>query len=51
MDCCQFLVPPRVATSSTPEQLERLEAGLDIGALLEMALAGVQVEEFRWPEV
>jgi thiamine biosynthesis protein ThiI len=49
MDCCQFLVPPQVATTSTPQRLRQLEAALDVPALVEMALAETEVEEFRWP--
>ncbi len=49
MDCCQFLVPPKVATTSTPERLAEIEAPLDMGELVGMALSTVQVEERRWP--
>lgn len=49
MDCCQFLVPPRVATTSTPERLRELESRVDVPALVEMALKEMEVEEFRWP--
>lgn len=49
MDCCQYLVPPKVATASTPELLAKAEAALDIPALVQMALNTVHVEEFRWP--
>jgi thiamine biosynthesis protein ThiI len=49
MDCCQFLVPPRVATASTPERLAQLEASLDVEGMVELALSTVHVEEFRWP--
>ncbi|HEY8490738.1 MAG TPA: tRNA uracil 4-sulfurtransferase ThiI [Dehalococcoidia bacterium] len=50
MDCCQFLVPPRVATHSTPERLAELEAAFDVEELRRMGVEGAQVEEFRWPE-
>ena len=36
-DCCSFLEPKRPATKSTPEQLERAEARLDVPALVEAA--------------
>jgi len=49
MDCCQYLVPPKVATASTPELLAKAEAALDVPALVQMALNTVHVEEFRWP--
>lgn len=49
MDCCQYLVPPRVATTSTPERLRGLESSLDVPALVDLALSETEVEEFRWP--
>ncbi len=49
MDCCQFLVPPQVATTSTPERLREMESRLDVPALVDLALSQTEVEEFRWP--
>ena len=51
MDCCQYLMPPKVATSSSPEELAEVEGDLDIEELVGMALDGVSVEGFRWPDV
>ena len=51
MDCCQYLMPPKVATSSSPEELAEVEGDLDIEELVGMALDGVSVEEFSWPDV
>ncbi|WP_457629936.1 tRNA uracil 4-sulfurtransferase ThiI [Oceanithermus sp.] len=42
-DCCSFLEPKRPATRSTPEQLERAEARLDVEALVDKALAAMEV--------
>lgn len=50
MDCCQYMVPPKVATSSTPEELSKIEEALDIEELVGMALEKTQMERFRWPE-
>jgi thiamine biosynthesis protein ThiI len=50
MDCCQFLVPPRVSTHATLEQMEAVERELDVPGLVNLALAHTEVEEFRWPE-
>jgi thiamine biosynthesis protein ThiI len=50
MDCCQFLVPPRVATHSTPEKLAEMEQGFDVDELERMGVEGAEVEEFEWPE-
>jgi tRNA uracil 4-sulfurtransferase len=50
MDCCQYLMPPKVATTSTPRELDEIESELDIPELVEMALAGVKEERFQWPE-
>ncbi len=50
MDCCQFLVPPRVSTHATAEEMEAVEQELDVPGLIELALSHTEVEEFRWPE-
>ncbi|RCW37483.1 thiamine biosynthesis protein ThiI [Halopolyspora algeriensis] len=42
-DCCKLIMPPRVATRSTPEQLTRLEGRLDLDELVEKLLTNVQV--------
>ena len=42
-DCCSFLEPKRPATRSTPEDLDRAEAALDIPALVRLALEGAEV--------
>lgn len=42
-DCCTLIMPPRVATHSRPEQLDRLEKRLDLDEIVEKLLANVQV--------
>ncbi len=41
-DCCSFLEPRRPATRSTPQELAEAEAGLEVAALVEDALARAQ---------
>jgi thiamine biosynthesis protein ThiI len=50
-DCCTLFVPRNPATRSTLVQANDAEAALDVGALVERALSGVETIEFRWPEV
>lgn len=45
-DCCNFLMPPRPVTRSTPEELEMVERELDIEALVEKG-----VRETTWQRV
>lgn len=45
-DCCTLFVPKHPATRSTPEEMDRLEAVLDIPALVERALAQTEVRQF-----
>lgn len=49
MDCCQYLVPPKVATTSTPAELVEVESGFDVEELVHLALAGIETEVFKWP--
>ncbi len=42
-DCCQLFVPKRPATAATPAQAAAAEEALDVEALLEKALEGVEV--------
>jgi thiamine biosynthesis protein ThiI len=50
MDCCQYLVPPSVATKSTPNELADVESAFEVEELVGLALAGEETEVFRWPE-
>ena len=42
-DCCSLLSPPRVATRTTPTQLESVERRMDLDELVPKLLADVQV--------
>ena len=42
-DCCTLFEPRDPATRSTPEELDAAEAGYDVGAMVEAALAGAVV--------
>lgn len=41
-DCCGYMEPRQPATRSTPEELARAEAGMDIDAMVRQGVAGVQ---------
>lgn len=48
-DCCTLFTPPLPSTRTTPQLVEDAEAQLDVPALVAMALEGVTVETFRFP--
>jgi thiamine biosynthesis protein ThiI len=50
-DCCQLFTPRHPATRARSAEIERLEEGLPIAALVERAAAEAVVEEFRFPVV
>lgn len=50
-DCCSLFTPPLPSTRTTPQLVEDAEAQLDVPALVAMALAGVTVETFKFPEM
>jgi thiamine biosynthesis protein ThiI len=41
-DCCKLIMPPRVATRTTPEQLSRVEGRAGLDELVDKLLANVQ---------
>ena len=45
-DCCSLFVPKHPATHSTPKELELFEENLDIGALVDKALMGIETFQF-----
>lgn len=49
-DCCTLFTPPLPSTRTTPQLVEDAEAQLDVPALVAMALDGVIVETFKFPE-
>ncbi len=48
-DCCTLFTPQFPATRATRAKAEAAEAQLDVSALVELALAGVEVEDYRFP--
>ena len=48
-DCCTLFTPRFPATHATRTQAEAAEADLDVAALVEEAVSGVVVEDFRFP--
>jgi len=44
-DCCQFLMPRRVVTRPSLDQIEAAEAHLDVEAMVAEGLAAARVEE------
>jgi len=47
-DCCSLFVPRHPVTRARPEEVERMEAGLEVGALVEEALAATQERTFEY---
>ena len=45
-DCCTLFVPKHPVTRSTPEEVDRLEATLDIPALVEKAVSQAELTHF-----
>jgi thiamine biosynthesis protein ThiI len=43
-DCCQFLMPRRVLTRPTLDEVEAAEVGLDVAAMVEAGLAAARLE-------
>ena len=48
-DCCTLFTPRFPATRASIEKVEAAEAALDVPALVERVLDGVEVEDFRFP--
>jgi thiamine biosynthesis protein ThiI len=48
-DCCTLFTPPHPATRASRLSVEAAEAQLDVGALVERALAETAVEDLRFP--
>lgn len=48
-DCCQLFTPRHPATRARREEIERAEGALPIAAMVDAAVAGAAVEEFRFP--
>lgn len=50
-DCCTLFVPRHPATRAPLERIEATEQKLDVPALVQMALDGVETSEMYFPEV
>lgn len=48
-DCCTLFVPKHPATRMSPEEIQALEAKLDLEGLVKMGVAGAQEEPFSFP--
>jgi thiamine biosynthesis protein ThiI len=48
-DCCTLFTPPHPATRASQASVEAAEARIDVGALVERALAETTVEDLRFP--
>ncbi len=49
-DCCQLFVPKSPSTAARLEELHAAEAELDVSALVQQALAGMECVRFHFPE-
>lgn len=50
-DCCTLFVPRHPSTRTVPERIATVETALDVPALVQMALDGLQTVDLRFPEV
>jgi thiamine biosynthesis protein ThiI len=50
-DCCTLFVPRHPATRAQPDRIEALEQSLDLPALMQLALEGMQTVDWQFPEV
>jgi thiamine biosynthesis protein ThiI len=50
-DCCQLFTPRVPATRSTHATVDAAEASLPVGELIDLAVAGASVEDFKFPMV
>ncbi|MFN3974148.1 MAG: tRNA uracil 4-sulfurtransferase ThiI [Dehalococcoidia bacterium] len=49
-DCCSLFVPKHPRTQVSLEEAQRLEAGLDVDALVGEGVQAAERKEFLWPE-
>ena len=50
-DCCQLFMPRNPLTRATTAEVDAAEASLPLADLIELAVSGARVEDFRWPMV
>ena len=48
-DCCSLFVPKHPVTRSTPDEVEAMEASLDVDALVREAVESAEERLFDWP--
>ena len=50
-DCCRLFTPAHPITRATRADVDAAEASLPLAELMELALRGTTVEQFRWPMI
>ena len=50
-DCCRLFTPANPLTRATDAEVDAAEASLPLADLIELAVSGTIVEDFRWPMV
>jgi thiamine biosynthesis protein ThiI len=50
-DCCQLFTPKHPATRARVEDIEHLESGLPVDAMVQEAVEAAVMEEFRFPMI
>ena len=50
-DCCQLFTPRAPATRATIASVDAAEASLPVAELIDMAVRGASVEDFKFPVV
>jgi tRNA sulfurtransferase ThiI len=50
-DCCRLFTPPHPSTRTSRADVNEAEASLPVDELVEIALKGAVVEQFRWPVI
>ena len=48
-DCCQLFTPKHPSTGATLSELETAEAALPIAEMVESAVRGTVIEDFKFP--
>jgi fructose/tagatose bisphosphate aldolase/7-cyano-7-deazaguanine synthase in queuosine biosynthesis len=50
-DCCSLFTPRHPLTRARADEVDAAEASLSIAGLIEMAVGGAVVEDFKWPMI
>jgi tRNA uracil 4-sulfurtransferase len=48
-DCCTLFVPKNPGTRASREEIDAVESRLDVAGLVEMGVAGAELETFDFP--